>query len=104
MLSWLRLSDSEAKTASRWYEGPGWYYNPRDREGKLLDARCVAKSDPANHQTGQFEALNHCGAEGWSVAAFVPVAPEGLVSKLVQGVVGLTPSGPYFILQRRAGM
>jgi hypothetical protein len=100
MLMWFHLSDSEAKTASRWYEGAGWYFNPRDREGKLQDVKCVSQSDPTNPLSGQLEALNQCGAEGWSVAAFVPVATDGLVSKAIHGITGTTPNGPYFLLQR----
>jgi hypothetical protein len=103
LLERLTFSDSEAKTAARWYQGPGWYYNPCDEAGNRLDARCAGKTDPENYHVGQLEALNHCGADGWSVAAFVPVTPGSVVSKLVQGIVELTPSGPYFILQRRAG-
>jgi len=112
LLTWLHFSDSEAKTASRWYQGPGWYWNPCDTSGNRLDARCAAKSEPANHHAGQLEALNHCGADGWSVATFVPVAQEvatfvpaaleGELTQLMQGIVELSANGPYFILQRRA--
>ncbi|MDA1039097.1 MAG: hypothetical protein O3A37_02230 [Planctomycetota bacterium] len=103
LLERLTFTDSEAKSAAGWYQGPGWYYNPYDVAGNRLDARCAAKTEVENFHVGQLEALNHCGADGWSVAAFVSVAPGSMVGKLVQGMVGLTTSGSYFILQRRAG-
>jgi hypothetical protein len=102
LLAWLNFSDQEAETASRWYVGPGWYYNPLDAAGKKLDAQCAAKSEPANYHAGLLEALNACGAEGWSVAAFVPASSEGFLSKAVHGIAGLSPDTPSFILQRRA--
>jgi hypothetical protein len=87
MLSWLSLSERDAKTGSRWYRGSGWYYNPLDEKGNKLDVQCVSNSEQAHDSTAQFAALNRCGMEGWSVAAFLPAVP---------------PNGPYFILQRRA--
>ena len=110
LLAWLHFSDSDAKTASRWYQGPGWYWSPCDASGNRLDARCAAKSEPAIHHAGQLEALNHCGAHGWSVATFVPAAQEAVLTQHMQGIEGLimqgiegrTADGPYFILQRRA--
>jgi hypothetical protein len=101
-LSWLNLPDHEAKVAARWYQGPGWYYNPVDAAGKKRDVRCVAKSEPANHHAGMLEALNTCGTEGWSVAAFVPASSEGLLGKAVHAIAGLSPDTPSFILQRRS--
>jgi hypothetical protein len=102
LLTWLNLSGHDAKAAARWYQGPGWYCNPLDAAGKQLDVRCVAKSEPENHHAGMLEALNTCGAEGWSVAAFVPAASEGLLGKAAQAIAGLSPVTPSFILQRRA--
>jgi hypothetical protein len=84
LLAWLNLSDNEAKAAANWFQGPGWYHSFVDAGGKKLDVRCVAKSETANHHAGILEALNMCGADGWSVAAFVPAAPDA----------------PSFILQR----
>jgi hypothetical protein len=78
LLTWLNLSDSDARTAAGWYKGAGWYFNQPGEP-----ARLVVKSDPPVVAAGQLEALNKCGAEGWSVASWEP-----------------TPD-PRFILQRR---
>jgi hypothetical protein len=78
LLMWLNLSDREAQTGAAWYKGTGWYLN---QTGKA--ARLIAESDQRLFASGQLEALNQCGAEGWSVAAWVPT------------------SDPHFILQRR---
>jgi hypothetical protein len=67
----------------------------------VLDVRCVVRTERADYPTGQLEALNLCGAEGWSVGAYVPTSPEVRPSRLVQWIAGLGHSGPYFILQRR---
>ncbi len=107
ILCWLNFTDSEAKLASAWYQGAGWYYNPIDEKGGKLHAQCVAKSEHANYHGGLCEALNECGAEGWSVAAFMPPPPKGTMGKLVERVGAiLTLSSwieeqPYIILQRR---
>jgi hypothetical protein len=103
ILVWMKLSDSEAKMASRWYEGPGWYFNPLDQEGNRLDVRCAGKSEPANYHAGLLESLTHCGTDGWCVAAFFPAESQGVVSNALQTIAGFTANGPYFILQRRAG-
>jgi hypothetical protein len=63
MLTWLTLSDREASTASRWYQGSGWYYNPLDETGKKLDGKCVANAESADNSLGEFDALNRCGAD-----------------------------------------
>ncbi len=109
MLVWLNFTDREAKTASGWYQGAGWYYNPTDEKGEKLKAQLVAKSEPASFFSGILEALQEFGAEGWSVAAFIPAPPappEGILSKMMPGFMmpgfrDFTPVGPYFILQRR---
>jgi hypothetical protein len=89
-LRWLQLTETSAKAASSWYDGAGWYVNTYDDAASNGERpySCIAKSDGPNPVPflGQFLALKRCGAEGWSVGAFVPAAPEG----------------PYFILQRRA--
>jgi hypothetical protein len=100
-LAWLRLSDSEAKMAFGWYGGPGWYYNTIDAGGKIGGVKFAAEAEQA-HQ-GQLDALNKCGAEGWCVAAFIPAATEGVMTKLVEEIVRVKPSGPHFILQQRVG-
>src|SRR4051794_38212389 len=95
MLTFLAFSESDAKTASKWYQGPGWYYHPVDGTGKVLDVRLLNRSElPAG---GQLEALNECGAEGWSVAVFMPAPPEGVGSRLVGLIAGMSSDGPYFI-------
>jgi hypothetical protein len=106
LLMWLSLSDQEAKVASSWYQGAGWYLNPLDAAGKALPARRVAMSEPSKNPvplSGQLEALNQCGQDGWSVAAFVAEKPAGLLRGVFQ-VFGpdFSPDGPYFILQRRS--
>jgi hypothetical protein len=107
VLEWLKLSDAIAAKAAAWYKGPGWYYNLKDREGKVLEAICAGKSDTTLPVpfSGQVEALNHCGAEGWFVAAYVP-ATQDLVGRF-STALGSVLSGhdlapqPFFILQRR---
>jgi hypothetical protein len=106
-LVWVTLSSHDAKTASTWYQGPGWYYNPLDETGKKLPIQCAAKSEAANYHAGLLDALNICGADGWSVAAFLPSRPEvgnlttQMMAKMLRGIVGLSPDGPCFVLQRR---
>ena len=71
LLAWLDLSDSEAKLGAAWYKGAGWYLNKKGKPARSLGV-------------SELEALNQCGAEGWSVAAWVPKKDE-----------------PHYILQRR---
>jgi hypothetical protein len=82
LLTWLKVSARYLKAASKWYEGPGWYYNPLDKTGKVLNAKCASKAKSGEAYMA-LEALNHCGAEGWSVVGF------------------FTKPDPSFILQRR---
>jgi hypothetical protein len=105
ILLWVNLSEPAAKLASSWYQSPGWYFNTRDATGAVQSSRCVAPSDQANPhpESGQLEALNRCGAEGWSVAALVPASQTSPATKVVQKLLGdvFSWDGPYFILQRR---
>ena len=107
ILMWVNLSKEKAKLASSWYQGAGWYFNARDATGKVASCRCVAKSDQPTPvpASGQLEALNQCGMEGWSVAAFVPASPQSSVVRLLSTIPAIfgddVSCEPNFILQRR---
>jgi hypothetical protein len=98
-LAWLALSDKEATKASKWYQGSGWYVNPVDETGQLQPPRLILESETSI--VGQMEALRQCGQEGWFVAVLVPAPSPGMWEHLLFGIVGLQPTGPHFILQRR---
>src|SRR5262249_18275812 len=104
-LAWLKFPDRLAQQASQWYQGAGWYFNDFDESGRALAVRLITKSDPATDPpsvSSESVALHQWGAEGWSMAEYVPAAPEASEGGIFRLFGPSIPAPtPYFILQRR---